>query len=53
VLECWPEITLRAIPNALAAVLGRQEQPGQMLTDTILAHLRTRELLLVLDNRRT
>jgi predicted ATPase/DNA-binding XRE family transcriptional regulator len=38
------------IPNAVAAVLNRHEHPGQTLTDTILAYLRSRRLLLVLDN---
>ncbi len=38
------------VPNAVAAVLGRHEHPGRALVDTIVAYLRTRQLLLVLDN---
>jgi predicted ATPase len=38
------------VPYAVAAVLGRRERAGEPLTDTLVAYLKTRELLLVLDN---
>jgi predicted ATPase len=38
------------VPYAVAAVLGRRERTGEALLDTLVAYLRARELLLVLDN---
>ena len=38
------------VPYAVAAVLGRRERAGEALLDTLVAYLRDRELLLVLDN---
>ena len=38
------------VPQAVTSVLGAREQPGRSLTETLSAHLRTRKLLLVLDN---
>ncbi len=38
------------VPQAVASVLGAREQPGRSLTETLSTHLRTRRLLLVLDN---
>jgi predicted ATPase/class 3 adenylate cyclase len=38
------------IPTAAAQVLGIREEPGQPLVQTIGAHLRERQLLIVLDN---
>ena len=38
------------VPQAAASVLGVRERPGRSLTETLSDHLRTRELLLVLDN---
>ena len=38
------------VPAALASALSVQEVPGQGLTDTLVATLRRRRLLLVLDN---
>ena len=38
------------VPYAVAAVLGRRERPGEALLDTLVAYLKGRELLLVLDN---
>src|SRR5438477_430959 len=38
------------VPYAVAAVLRRLERPGEALLDTLVAYLRDRELLLVLDN---
>jgi predicted ATPase/DNA-binding SARP family transcriptional activator len=38
------------IPQAVRAVLGAQERPGEALTDTLVRLLRTKRLLLLLDN---
>jgi len=38
------------VPQAVAAVLGIAEQPGRVLLDVLADALRTRRLLLVLDN---
>ena len=38
------------VPQAVAAALGVPEQPGRPLTDTLIEGLRSREMLLVLDN---
>lgn len=38
------------VPAAIAAALGLQETPDRSLLDSICAHLRNREQLLVLDN---
>jgi predicted ATPase/class 3 adenylate cyclase len=38
------------VPQAVAAALGVREEPGQPLLATLLAALRARSLLLVLDN---
>jgi predicted ATPase/DNA-binding CsgD family transcriptional regulator len=38
------------VPYAMAAALGRRERPGEALLDTLVAHLRKRNVLLVLDN---
>lgn len=38
------------VQRALAGALSLQELPGQGLQDTLIAHLRERRLLLVLDN---
>ena len=38
------------IPQAVAAALGVPEQPGRPLTDTLVDGLRSKEMLLVLDN---
>ena len=38
------------VPFAVASVLGRRERTGETLLDTLVAYLRSRELLLVLDN---
>jgi predicted ATPase/DNA-binding XRE family transcriptional regulator len=39
-----------AVDSAIAVTLGVREQEGQGLVDTLKAHLRDRQLLLVLDN---
>jgi predicted ATPase/DNA-binding CsgD family transcriptional regulator len=38
------------VPQAVATALGVREQPGGSLTGTLSGYLRTRKLLLVLDN---
>ena len=38
------------VPQAVATVLGIPEQVGRKHTDTLLAYLRPKSLLLVLDN---
>jgi predicted ATPase/DNA-binding CsgD family transcriptional regulator len=38
------------VPQAVASVLGVREQPGRSPTETLSDHLRTRKVLLVLDN---
>ncbi len=38
------------VPQAVGAALGVREQPGRPLTDTLSDALRTKEMLLVLDN---
>ena len=38
------------VPQAVADVLGVREQPGRTLTDTLAGYLRTRQMLLLLDN---
>ena len=38
------------VPQAVTSTLGVPEQPGRSLTKTLSDHLRTRKVLLVLDN---
>jgi predicted ATPase/class 3 adenylate cyclase len=38
------------VPQAVATALGVPEQPGRPLTATLIEHLRSRSLLLLLDN---
>ena len=38
------------VPTSVAQVLGVQERTGTPLTDTLCAHLKARQLLLILDN---
>jgi predicted ATPase/DNA-binding winged helix-turn-helix (wHTH) protein len=38
------------VPTSVAQVLGVQERTGTPVTDTLCAHLKTRQLLLILDN---
>lgn len=38
------------VPNVAAQVLGLREEPGKTLTQTICAHVKSRTLLLILDN---
>jgi non-specific serine/threonine protein kinase len=45
-----PDSDPSAVTSAVLTALGLQEQSGHTLLDTLLAHLQTRRLLLVLDN---
>jgi non-specific serine/threonine protein kinase len=38
------------VPQAVASTLGVREQPGHSLTETLSDHLRSKKVLLVLDN---
>jgi len=38
------------VPSAVAQALGVREEPGASLTETLCAHMHTRQLLMVLDN---
>jgi len=38
------------VPQSLASALGVREEPGRLLADTLVAHLRDRQSLLLLDN---
>lgn len=38
------------VPNAVAAVLGVREEPNRPLGDTLMNYLRSKQMLLVLDN---
>ena len=49
-VELAPLADPSLVPQAVASVLGTREQPGCSLTETLSDHLRTRKLLLVLDN---
>src|SRR5206468_2753032 len=49
-VELAPVQAPHLVPYAIAAVLGHRERAGEPLTDTVVAYLKTRELLLVLDN---
>ena len=48
--ELAPVSDAALLPATLASALKLQETPGEGLTDTLLAHLHGRSLLLVLDN---
>lgn len=51
---CWIKLAPLAdpvlIPQAVASALGIAEQPGRTLTDTLVTALKSRQLLLILDN---
>jgi non-specific serine/threonine protein kinase len=49
-IELAPLADSRLVPQAVAAVLGVREQPGQPLLATLAGALRRRTLLIVLDN---
>jgi predicted ATPase/DNA-binding CsgD family transcriptional regulator len=49
-VELAPLSDASLVPQAVGSVLGVREQPGRSLLETLSEHLRTRMLLLVLDN---
>jgi predicted ATPase/DNA-binding SARP family transcriptional activator/DNA-binding CsgD family transcriptional regulator len=49
-VELAPRSDPVLVPQAVAQALGVLEQPGRPLEDTLADHLRSRSLLLVLDN---
>jgi non-specific serine/threonine protein kinase len=49
-VELAPIADPALVPQAVAGALGVHEEPGRPLVDTLLDFLRSRELLIVLDN---
>jgi predicted ATPase len=49
-VELAPLTDPRLLPQALASVLGVKEEPGQTVTDSLLAYVRDKQLLVILDN---
>jgi predicted ATPase/DNA-binding NarL/FixJ family response regulator len=49
-VELSPVTDQTSIPQLVASVFGVREQPGRPITDTLVARLKQRQLLLVLDN---
>jgi predicted ATPase/class 3 adenylate cyclase/DNA-binding winged helix-turn-helix (wHTH) protein len=49
-VDLAPLTTLDSVPAEVAAALGLRDEPGQPIEETLLAALRDRRLLLVLDN---
>ena len=49
-IELAPVDDARRLAQAVASVLGVQEEPGRPLEDTLRRHVASRRLLLVLDN---
>jgi predicted ATPase/DNA-binding CsgD family transcriptional regulator len=49
-IELAPLSEPELVPQAVASVLGVREAPGRSLTETLVDHLGSREMLLVLDN---
>jgi predicted ATPase len=49
-VELAPLTDPTALPQAVATALSVQEQPGWLLVDTLTDYLRTKHLLLILDN---
>lgn len=49
-VELAPLADPQGVPQALASVLGVKEQPGQSVLDALLAHVRDKTLLVILDN---
>ena len=48
--ELGPLSEPAALPEVVANSLGAQQRPGQSMTESMLAMLRSKELLVVLDN---
>jgi non-specific serine/threonine protein kinase len=49
-VELAPLVDPPLVPQAMASTLGVREQPGRSPTETLSHYLRTRKVLLVLDN---
>ncbi len=49
-VELAPLSDPELVPKAVASALGVREQPGRSMTETLSDHLKSRQLLLVLDN---
>jgi non-specific serine/threonine protein kinase len=49
-VELAPLANPQLLPQTVAKVLGLKEEPNRPLTDTIVAHLKAKNLLLLLDN---
>lgn len=49
-IELAPLADSALVPQAVAAVLGVREQPGQPVLHSLKDHLRSKDILLVLDN---
>jgi len=49
-IELAPISDRNRVPQAVASVLGVKEETGRALIDSLAAHVRERQLLLVLDN---
>ena len=49
-IELAPLVDADLVPATVAAAFGVLEKPGQPAVETLLAYLRPRQLLLVLDN---
>ena len=49
-IELAPLADAELVPHAVASVLGVHEQPGHTMTVTLAGYLRSRKLLLLLDN---
>jgi predicted ATPase len=49
-VELAPLSDASLVPQAVGSVLGVRERPGHSLLETVSEHLRSRKLLLVLDN---
>jgi predicted ATPase/class 3 adenylate cyclase len=49
-IELAPLADPALVPQTVASVLGLREEPGKAITQTLTEHLKTRQLLLLLDN---
>jgi len=49
-VELAPITDGRRVPQAIASALGVKEEPGQSVEDALIRYLRTRRVLLLLDN---
>lgn len=49
-VELAPLVDPARVPQALASVLGLRAEPGRSVTETLLAWVRDRRLLVILDN---